>query len=102
MIRVWYEREGRVHRLTAAGHAGFAPRGHDIVCAGVSALLLGLLAWLEEEQEGVESLLYREEDDGGLFVEAAGGKRLATAFGVVLSGLREVARQYPGFVEVGE
>lgn len=26
-------------KVTASGHAGFAPRGQDIVCAGVSTLL---------------------------------------------------------------
>lgn len=26
-------------KVTASGHAGFAPRGQDIVCAGVSILL---------------------------------------------------------------
>lgn len=26
-------------KVTACGHAGFAPRGQDIVCAGVSTLL---------------------------------------------------------------
>ena len=38
MIRVTAEPE----RLTVQGHAGFAPRGQDIVCAAVSALMLAL------------------------------------------------------------
>lgn len=37
MIRVCYDRRG--HRLTVAGHAGFAERGADILCAAASMLL---------------------------------------------------------------
>ncbi len=37
MIRIVYDR--REHRVTVAGHAGFAERGADILCAGASMLL---------------------------------------------------------------
>ena len=37
MIYVTYDRRG--HRVTVAGHAGFAERGADILCAGASMLL---------------------------------------------------------------
>ena len=44
-IRVYPKGDGMV--LSAEGHAGMAPRGRDIVCAGVSALLYGFAAYLE-------------------------------------------------------
>ena len=31
---------GPAMRLEAAGHAGYAPAGQDIVCAGVTVMLL--------------------------------------------------------------
>ena len=37
MIRVCYDRVG--HRVTVAGHAGYAERGADILCAAASMLL---------------------------------------------------------------
>ena len=37
MIEVIYDRD--VPSISASGHAGYAPAGQDIVCAGVSALL---------------------------------------------------------------
>jgi len=40
MIDVTYNR--RRHRLTATGHAGSGKKGHDLVCASVSALVLTL------------------------------------------------------------
>ena len=42
MIQITYNR--RRHRLTAKGHAGSGRKGHDLVCASVSALVLTLAA----------------------------------------------------------
>lgn len=44
-------KDGETH-ISIVGHAGYAPAGHDIVCAGVSAVshaaILGLNAIAEE------------------------------------------------------
>lgn len=45
MIRVTAE----PGRLTVRGHADYAPKGQDIVCAAVSALLLALAERLQEK-----------------------------------------------------
>ena len=46
MIKVCYSEldgpEGLSLRLEAAGHAGYAPAGQDIVCAGASTLMQAL------------------------------------------------------------
>ncbi|MCY0869992.1 MAG: ribosomal-processing cysteine protease Prp [Firmicutes bacterium] len=36
-------RGDRVQAIEVAGHAGAGPHGHDLVCAAVSALVLGFL-----------------------------------------------------------
>ena len=45
MIKVCYSEldgpKGLSLRLEAAGHAGYAPAGQDIVCAGASTLMQG-------------------------------------------------------------
>ena len=47
MMKVCYSEldgpEGLSCRLEAAGHAGFAPAGQDIVCAGASTLMQALV-----------------------------------------------------------
>ena len=40
MIRFEYDQRENV--VTCSGHAGMAPKGQDIVCAGVSALIQAL------------------------------------------------------------
>lgn len=50
MIRARLARdpEGRIVRLLVRGHAGYAERGRDIVCAAVSAITQTALLGLEE------------------------------------------------------
>ena len=49
MIKVCYSEldgpKGLSLRLEAAGHAGYAPAGQDIVCAGASTLMQACLLY---------------------------------------------------------
>ena len=58
MIKVNYTEldgpAGPTCRLEASGHAGYAPAGQDIVCAGASTLMQTLCALLAGE-EGAKS-----------------------------------------------
>ena len=48
---------GPAMRLEAAGHAGYAPAGQDIVCAGVSTLMQALVSLLAGEENATAMLL---------------------------------------------
>ena len=54
MIKVTYTEldgpSGPTLRLEAAGHAGYAPAGQDIVCAGASTLMQTLVYLLAGEE----------------------------------------------------
>lgn len=45
MIRAVFGRD----RVTVTGHAGYAPKGQDIVCAAASALVFALIGSLRQE-----------------------------------------------------
>lgn len=106
MISVRVKRAGHhVIGVTVNGHAGSAPKGEDIICAGVSALVqtyyfsLQRLLHLDvkaDVRDGYLSLhipagLPPEQlDKAGLLAES------------MLVGLDEINRSYPGFVEVSE
>ena len=54
MIRITFTCQGsEIQGFSVEGHAGFAPEGEDIYCAGVSAIaqttLLGLIKHLSRE-----------------------------------------------------
>ena len=42
MITIIYDEKGKDMSLQASGHAGYAPKGQDIVCAAVSTLMQSL------------------------------------------------------------
>ena len=54
-------------RLEAAGHAGYAPAGQDIVCAGASTVMQGLVSLLAGE-ENAHSEAFDEPDGPRLAV----------------------------------
>lgn len=88
-------------RLTVEGHAGYAPRGRDIVCAAVSILVYGLGIALRQLEDGCAALrVARWKSSAGysevevqLLPEAlAEGK---AAFAVALGGFALLADSYP-------
>ena len=93
--------------LFAHGHAGYAPRGQDVVCAGVSALLYGFIAYLEEllpiataeGSEGEFPSLRVQDKDGVLSVQTRGmGGADLDGLGVIRAGLALMAVAYPAHV----
>lgn len=61
MIRVKVKRQsGRWQELETSGHAQQAPRGEDLVCAGVSSILIGALNALNQLVPDACDLLMEE------------------------------------------
>lgn len=106
MIHIQALRRGDGVEITAVGHAGQGTRGRDIVCAGVSALLYGLIAYLEmlppsatAEAGGEIPHLVCSEGDGLLRVTTCGlGGADISGWTVTAAGLRLIASAYPTYV----
>lgn len=109
MIRIRVTRRDSGLEIAAEGHAGYAPVGQDIVCAGVSALLYGFVAYLRETlpiatardsaPKGRAPLWEVSEEDGRLWVRTHGSDgRDKAAFASVEAGLRLIAACYPHHV----
>ncbi len=82
--------------LEACGHAGHGAIGHDIVCAGVSALLYGLAAYLTEQAEACPAgQLEISETAGRLYIRTRGVTGDESAFALTAAGLRLIERGYP-------
>ncbi len=87
--------------ICCQGHARFAPKGRDIVCAGVSALCMGL----EGALKGIfgDSIVLRAED--GLMRaefpyssrDDVGGE-IRGAVNTFVAGVSRIARLYPRHV----
>lgn len=99
MIRVRYETDGREHRLTMEGHANYADRGDDIVCAGASSIVYALLGWLENNGQDQEFNCC-EVESGNVRIYCEGGDRTAAAFEMTAIGLMQLADSYPDYVAI--
>ena len=100
MMKVCYSEldgpEGLSCRLEAAGHAGFAPAGQDIVCAGASTLMQALVYLLAGE-ENAHSEAFDEPDGPRLAVsvDAPCEEWVRGAFELAKACFALLAERYP-------
>ena len=94
MIEVSVRKDG----IVVSGHAGYAPAGSDIVCAGVTALTQELIRSMEgltddrietDIGSGIASIQY-----GGLSEK---GKLLIDSFFI---GICMIAEEFPDYVRI--
>lgn len=101
MITVEYSRKG--HRVTARGHAGSAPCGHDLICAAVSAVTYTLAENIRVMQEKGwlrSHTVKLEPGDAVICADPAPGHRrqVEAAMDAVCAGYRILAETCPDFV----
>ena len=94
MIVVNYHSNG----ITMSGHAGYAPHGQDIVCAGVSALIQTLIQSIEElTQDKIQYSMQPGMVDIKMRDLSEQAQLLVNSFFV---GLRLIADEYPENVAI--
>lgn len=109
MVRVEIIRtaKGDVAGFHARGHAGFARRGSDIVCAAVSVLTHTAIIALPRHA-GVTPQVTADDESGDLScflpegLDAEQAERAQIILESMVTGLREVAREYGKHVRVKE
>lgn len=92
MIQITYNEMGDMMFLRAEGHAEFAPKGQDIVCAAVSALMQTLAYSLDS------GTVTCADDRNLMAVQAKQGTDSLAKFELVTDGLILLADAYPEHV----
>lgn len=100
MIKVCYSEldgpQGTTLRLEAAGHAGYAPAGQDIVCAGASTLMQALVSLLAGEKNACADVW---DEPGGprlaVSVAPPQAEWVQGAFELAKAGFALLAERYP-------
>ena len=109
MIEIKYEtktvREGRQFKMSINGHADYAKKGSDIVCAGVSALTIALVHTLDDLQDEGKVENKMNIDNGVAEIECLSKIftdiiEVESAFNTVLRGFRHIQKEYPKNVKV--
>ena len=109
MIEIRYKtdmiKEGRTFELTISGHANYAKKGKDIVCAGVSALTIALIRTLNDMKDNNEAEIEIDVDVGHTKIKSL--SRIYTdiieaesAYDTVLRGFKHIAKEYPQNVKI--
>lgn len=101
MIKVTYHRN--YHRVTVEGHANSGEAGHDLVCAGVSALTYTLAAnvahMADSGQVRIESMVL---SSGKAEISCKPVSRFKGTVGLVLQavcvGFEILAHDYPQYI----
>ena len=85
-ITIYQNRTGQYVRLRCVGHAGFARAGEDIVCAGVSTLVINTLNAIDKltEETGLIDAVFQRPvgHDGKLLLDT------------MVLGLQDIQKQY--------
>lgn len=104
-VQYWNGADGS-RNLQMQGHAGAAPKGQDLVCAGASTLALTLgraAARMEEEEMLARPALVRLEA-GDTAISVLPRREWAASadaiFWTILLGLSRLAQAYPQYVQL--
>ena len=93
-------------RMEAAGHAGYAEEGKDIVCAGASTITGALAMVLQEaEDRGRCSVRVRQREAYGMIqADPAMGnvQEVKAYFRMAVKGLQMLQEEYPKHVQIRE
>lgn len=99
MIQVIYNEVGDEMILRAEGHAGYAEKGKDIVCAAVSVLMQTLACSVDADNTGNTFELSDGKNGNRLTVQAPMSVLNRDKFDLVVEGLIRLAENYPENVQ---
>lgn len=99
------EYETKHNRLTVKGHAGAAPKGEDLICAGVTTLVEALNVALEDlDKRGWLASGEARMEEGEAYFQAYGNEKAKMAvhgaFLSTVSGLRWLEANFPDYIRV--
>jgi uncharacterized protein YsxB (DUF464 family) len=105
MIHVWVQRnqDDEILEITVDGHADFADRGFDIVCAAVSALSIGITNSIEKFLD-IKLNPTDEGEEGFMWIQVPKGlspeqmDQLQLLLKTLSFSLKGIADQYSEFV----
>lgn len=99
MTKITYIKQDDYFHLKVDGHAGYAEKGADIVCAAVSALCCTLASRVTDILDSTQYDIHVDRKDGIMSIVCKGAKAM-DAFETVLPGLEQAAIAFPEYVSI--
>ena len=91
------------YRLKVTGHALSAPKGHDLVCAGISTLVTTLGEMLAEKESWLDvCAINMTEGDADIYVVPKKGNeyKIKLICDTILTGIKLVYQSYPEYIQL--
>ena len=94
-ITIYQDHSNHVKAFRCLGHAGFADAGEDIVCAGISTLVINTVNSIETLTE-TAILADADEEDGTIYVNFPSGcdKQAKLLVNAMILGLQGIQKNY--------
>ena len=102
MIKVNIEKnKTKIVSIEVSGHSNYDEKGKDIVCAGVSAIVVGgLNALLNEDKKAID---YKCKDGYAyVFVKDIDNNNINMILDVITTQLYTIEESYPKFIKIIE
>ena len=102
MIKVNIEKNNaKIVSLEVSGHSNYDEKGKDIVCAGVSAIVVGgINALLNESKKAID---YKCKDGYAyVFVKEVDNVNIIMILDVITTQLYTIEESYPKFIKIIE
>jgi len=97
MIKIKYTIVDKTYtKLETSGHAEYADHGSDIICAGVSTVMVGLMNALDEI-EGVE---IKEKKNHIVIINETSSRKANNYLELALIQLKTIEESYGEFIKV--
>lgn len=94
-VCVWKSKEGVYQSFTCEGHAGYAEAGEDIVCAGISAIVINTINCLTDLlQEDLSCSFDEESGSIDCYFRKNPDEKAALLIDCMIHGLKWIQQQY--------
>lgn len=92
-----YQEDNLLKKVSIKGHSNYAPKGEDIVCAGVSAIGVGTVNAIYEITKQKPEF---HSEDGNLELEFPSGGDAQIIAKTMLIQLKSIEESYPKYVKI--
>lgn len=104
MIKVTasFTKRNEIKALIVSGHANYAKYGQDIVCAGVSSLVIAIANQIKRHNLQCEIITNDNEDGYVAFEVSKSNDKLNLLLETLIMGLKEIESSYPKYIKIKE
>ena len=102
MTEARFDYNGEIRKVEITGHADYADKGHDIVCAGISMICQSYMYYIQDlEPKGKAQMISLLMSDGNFFMcSQSKSPESEAAFEMLRRGMITLSDTYPDNLKI--